>query len=864
MAVHQPNTEPLPGYRLLEPLGKGGFGEVWKCEAPGGLVKAIKFVAGQTQEVGDAANGAVDELRALQHIKSIRHPFLLSMDRVEIIDGNLIVVMELADRSLHDLLQEYNCKGQPGIPRAELLGYMHEAAEVLDLMNQEHHLQHLDIKPRNLFLVGRHVKVADFGLVNSVAEMNGGKPTSLHLGAITPTYAAPESFLGTISSSCDQYSLAVAYHELLTGKLPFNGKNFRQLAMQHMQTVPDLNGLPESDRAAVARALAKDPKDRFPTCDAFVQGLLSCMRGETEQRVPARMFFALDSASPQAKPTTVHALKPGPTNDMTVAPSETRPMAPSAPVASSMEFAGLQLLECMNRQFGSELWRGLTKDGKPRLVRFVPSTYAEGADGDPFARLAQFKHAGLAKMEMVRDGPNRVGLITEAGDHYLGTRLKECTQASQPGIPRQELLDYLASAAAALDDLYEEYSVPHLTVSPRTMALVNGKARLLDFGLAALCWVPAGQQPGALNTRYSAPELFDGTITRQADQYSLALLFQEMLTGAHAFRSLNPRQMASSRQRGTPDLGTLPIPDRVLVLRALHRDPKRRFASCSEFIEALSDVATTTKPTSATTTARAATVIRTTKAITPLRDTPVVSSSMQAVNELIAVATKGREIRECNGFHYLLQPGKYILHHFYARLIQGTTRIRLHSFRDQWRAKLIERKGNEYFLFRLLLTGNLWQRTLGRQPCLALELHCEYTEVENVTVTEIEVKMRPEACSEAQAVNVLEDMAPQLLESLRQCLEANPERRNQVRMPYEQAVQVAPVFEGALGDAIESRTRDISQRGMSVLMPRRPLSGQVCVLVPLPSRSDPASIMARVVHVRSCQDGRFEIGLAFA
>ena len=267
--VREPGEEPLPGYRLIEPLGSGGFGEAWKCEAPGGIFKAIKFVFGNLNSLDNDGARADQELKALNRVKEIRHPFILSMDRIEIVDGELVIVMELADKSLHDAYQECLSSGLVGIPRDALLGYIRDSAEALDHMNEKHGLQHLDIKPRNLFLISNRVKVADFGLVKTL-ERSG---LSGVLGGVTPLYAPPETFTGQISAHSDQYSLAIVYQELLTGQRPFNGKNPRQLAQQHMQEEPDLRSLPEAERPVVARALAKDPAKRFPNCLAFLRAL---------------------------------------------------------------------------------------------------------------------------------------------------------------------------------------------------------------------------------------------------------------------------------------------------------------------------------------------------------------------------------------------------------------------------------------------------------------------------------------------------------------------------------------------------------------------------------------------------------------
>src|SRR2546421_551860 len=164
-------AEPIPGYRLIERIGGGGFGEVWKAEAPGGLLKAIKFVFGDLEEASEDGVRAEQELKALSRVKTVRHPYLLSLERYDIIDGQLIIVMELADRTLWDRFRECRNQGLPGIPREELLRYVRETAEALDLMNIQFQLQHLDIKPQNLFLVFNHVKVADFGLVKDLGNM---------------------------------------------------------------------------------------------------------------------------------------------------------------------------------------------------------------------------------------------------------------------------------------------------------------------------------------------------------------------------------------------------------------------------------------------------------------------------------------------------------------------------------------------------------------------------------------------------------------------------------------------------------------------------------------------------------------------
>ncbi len=270
----RPGDEPLTGYRLVEPLGVGGFGEVWKCLAPGGLLKALKIVTLPPEAEGHPeATPAERERSAIDRVKDIRHPFLISLDRIDEANGELIIVMELAERSSWHEFEESRRAGERGIPEGQLLRLMMEAAEVLDVMHFRHGLQHLDVKPANLLLSSGHIKLSDFGLVSFIdAQPEVQQALS---GCFTPRYASPELLQGNVSRTCDQYSLAIVYQELLTGELPYEGNGL----LKRLLKAPDVAALPEIDRPVVTRALAADPRERFPSCIEFVQALLAGRTG---------------------------------------------------------------------------------------------------------------------------------------------------------------------------------------------------------------------------------------------------------------------------------------------------------------------------------------------------------------------------------------------------------------------------------------------------------------------------------------------------------------------------------------------------------------------------------------------------------
>jgi serine/threonine protein kinase len=279
---------PLPDYTLVRKLGNGTFGSVWQATGPGGTDVAIKFI--------DMSNASGDvEWRAMQLAKRLRHANILpvlgiwllneagtitSAEKLSrprnLLGGRqtsqswLVVAMPLVDATLAD--RQLDCPGSK-IPRAELMRYMMDVAKAIDALvgnpTNRASLQHCDIKPSNIGILGSSAQLIDFGLLQHVDS--DADPS---LGG-SPAYMPPERIRHEAPrTTSDQYSLAITYYELRTGRLPFLDCSRPAIRKSHLMGALDWSGLPEAEITVLRKATSLDAESRFATTEAFVNALI--------------------------------------------------------------------------------------------------------------------------------------------------------------------------------------------------------------------------------------------------------------------------------------------------------------------------------------------------------------------------------------------------------------------------------------------------------------------------------------------------------------------------------------------------------------------------------------------------------------
>lgn len=265
-------SQPIPGWKLTELRGKGGFAEVWEAVSPAGERIAIKFMAGRS------ASASVKEMRIIQTIQQLRHPGLLRMDRIWSIPEYIVIAMELADGSLLDVLEAHQTEFHTQMAPEVVIHYLGPVAAGLDFLNCHQHsfegrivgFQHADVKPSNLLIVGNQTKIADFGLCRpTVAAVNTQQGQ-----CGTPDFAAPEVHRGVLADTSDQYSLAVTYFHLRTGQFPFPAQmaGFKR-ENSYQRPAPNLAGVSREESRVLERALELEPSLRWPNCQALMSSL---------------------------------------------------------------------------------------------------------------------------------------------------------------------------------------------------------------------------------------------------------------------------------------------------------------------------------------------------------------------------------------------------------------------------------------------------------------------------------------------------------------------------------------------------------------------------------------------------------------
>ena len=277
-------------YELEELVGTGGMSSVYRAHDR--LLErdvALKVLHEQFTADGDYVERFRREARS---VAQLSHPNIVTViDRGEQ-DGRQFIVFEYVDgENLKSLVER-----EGPLPERDAVGLTLQVARALGFAH-EHGLVHRDVKPQNVLLNGDgRAKVTDFGIARSLDVHGGLTQTGTVLG--TSDYIAPEQARGSrVDAQSDIYSLGAVLYELLTGDVPFPGDNFVAVAMRHINEPPPSVRERRPDvsarlDAAIRRAMAKDPRDRFGSMDELCGELSACLEAGSGMSGAATMVVA--------------------------------------------------------------------------------------------------------------------------------------------------------------------------------------------------------------------------------------------------------------------------------------------------------------------------------------------------------------------------------------------------------------------------------------------------------------------------------------------------------------------------------------------------------------------------------------------
>jgi hypothetical protein len=348
----------LGPYRILDVLGSGGMGVVFRAEDA--QLKRQIAIKMMLPELALAPDNQARFLREARATAALQHDHIVPIYQVGEERGVPFIAMPLLrGKTLQDRLAE-----EPRVSPAEILRIGREAAEGLAAAH-EHGLVHRDIKPRNMWLEAPNgrVKLLDFGLVRCADDDAGITRSGMILG--TPAYMSPEQTGGRpLDHRSDLFSLGCVLYRLATGRPAFHGSDpiSTLVAVASAQPTPPSEldpSVPMRLSMLIMKLLEKNPDDRPPSARTVAALLASIEKVPSSATAPHRAAapWAPTAAKPELAGRTVHA------------PLETQPRQKTAGCQRAFAGCGLVTLVCVTLLVAGIVW--LVVKGLPKMIDAV-------------------------------------------------------------------------------------------------------------------------------------------------------------------------------------------------------------------------------------------------------------------------------------------------------------------------------------------------------------------------------------------------------------------------------------------------------------------------------------------------------------
>jgi serine/threonine protein kinase/Tol biopolymer transport system component len=505
-------------YRVLERLGGGGAGVVYKAED----LKLERLVALKFLSTYRSGNEA-DQRRFLREARAssaVDHPNICTVYEIdETEDGRLFIAMAFCDG---ETLKRKVERG--ALPMAEAVRVAAQIAAGLAAAHAKG-IVHRDVKPANVIVApdGR-VKIVDFGIAK-LADQSRLTRDGTAVG--TAGYMAPEQIRGEpIDPRTDVWALGVVLYELVTGRTPFPGENDHERIRGILNRDPEpmavlRPGVPAHLERIVAVALAKRSADRYPDMAAMQADLLALAGG-------------------LGAPVLAESLDPT-LRDIPSTPSGGTSVLGDADHLVGRTLAHYRVLEYI----GGGGMGVVYKAGDLRLERTVALKFLPPElTRDPEAKVRFLQEARSAS---VLDHPN-ICTIHEVGEtddgrlylampYYDGETLRR--RIERAPIPIDEAIDIAEQIARGLAKAHRG-GIVHRDIKPANIMVTDdGVVKILDFGLAKLAGAAAITRTGSSvgTPAYMSPEQARGEdVDHRTDLWSFGIVLYELVAGRRPFR----------------------------------------------------------------------------------------------------------------------------------------------------------------------------------------------------------------------------------------------------------------------------------------------------------------------------------------